>query len=122
MTPVGVFFIYPNEDKLGFVNSANFAHFSLIRAILLHPDTANQAQLFHKPLDSLVVHREFTLAKFCRDPAIAVPAPVFVVNRCDFFLNRCIFVFFLHLLQMIVESCTGQLSDCEQNTECVFLP
>ena len=23
MTPVGVFFIYPNEDKLGFVNSAN---------------------------------------------------------------------------------------------------
>ncbi len=22
MTPVGVFFIYPNEDKLGFVNSA----------------------------------------------------------------------------------------------------
>ena len=43
--------------------------------------------------------------------AIAVPAPVFVVNRCDFFLNRCIFVFFLHLLQMIVESCTGQLSD-----------
>jgi len=23
MTPEGVFFIYPNEDKLGFVNSAN---------------------------------------------------------------------------------------------------
>ena len=47
------------------------------------------------------------LAKFCRDPAIAVSTPVFVVNRCDFFLNRCIFVFFLHLLQMIVESGTG---------------
>lgn len=26
MTPVGVFFIYPNEDKLGFVNSANLSH------------------------------------------------------------------------------------------------
>lgn len=25
MTPVGVFFIYPNEDKLGFVNSANLS-------------------------------------------------------------------------------------------------
>lgn len=25
MTPVGVFFIYPNEDKLGFVNSATLA-------------------------------------------------------------------------------------------------
>lgn len=24
MTPVGVFFIYPNEDKLGFVNSAKY--------------------------------------------------------------------------------------------------
>ena len=70
-----------------------------------------QAQLFHKPLDSLMVQEEIALAKFCRDPAIAVPAPVFVVNRCDFFLNRCIFVFFLHLLQMIVESSTGQLSD-----------
>ena len=70
-------------------------------------NTANQAQLFHKPLDSLVVQEEIALAKFCRDPAIAVPAPVFVVNRCDFFLNRCIFVFFLHLLQMIVESGTG---------------
>lgn len=34
-----------------------------------------------------MVHREFTLAKFYRNPAIAVPAPVFVVNCCDFFLN-----------------------------------
>ena len=25
MTPVGVFFIYPNEDKCYFVNSANLA-------------------------------------------------------------------------------------------------
>ena len=25
MTPVGVFFIYPNEDKLGFVNSAKLS-------------------------------------------------------------------------------------------------
>ena len=31
MTPVGVFFIYPNEDKLGFVNSANICGFSQIR-------------------------------------------------------------------------------------------
>ena len=36
-----------------------------------------------------MVHRECTLAKFCRDPAIAVSTPVFMVNRCDFFLNRC---------------------------------
>ena len=37
-----------------------------------------------------MVHREFTLAKFCRNPAIAVPAPVFVVNCCDFFLLQYI--------------------------------
>ncbi|MGO5030235.1 hypothetical protein ACTQ3V_15765, partial [Candidatus Agathobaculum pullicola] len=29
MTPVGVFFIYPNEDKLGFVNSANLSRSDL---------------------------------------------------------------------------------------------
>ncbi len=29
MTPVGVFFIYPNEDKLGFVNSANLSQSDL---------------------------------------------------------------------------------------------
>ena len=55
--------------------------------------------------------QEIALAKLCRDPAIAVSSLVFVVNCCDFFLNRCIFVFSLHLLQMIVESCAGQLSD-----------
>ena len=33
-----------------------------------------------------MVQEEIALAKFCRDPAIAVPAHVFVVNRCDFFL------------------------------------
>ena len=89
----------------------NFAHFTLVRAVFLHPDTANQAQLLHEPLDGLVIQREFALAKLFCDAAIAVPTLVFMVNCRDFFFDRCVFVFFLHLLQMIVEGCTGQLSD-----------
>ena len=32
----------------------DFAHFALIRALFLRSDTANQAQLLHKPLNRLV--------------------------------------------------------------------
>ena len=88
-----------------------FAHFSLVGAVFLHPDTANQAQLLHQPLDGLVVQREFALAKLCCDAAIAVPTFVFMVNCRDFFFDRCVFFLFLHLFQMIVEGGTGQLSD-----------
>ncbi|MGO5030216.1 hypothetical protein, partial [Candidatus Agathobaculum pullicola] len=38
MTPVGVFFIYPNEDKLGFVNSAK-----LSQSVLSYTKDRNQA-------------------------------------------------------------------------------
>ena len=35
MTPVGVFFIYPNEDKLGFVNSAILSRSWLVAVLPL---------------------------------------------------------------------------------------
>ena len=35
---------------------SNFSHFTLVRTIFLDPDTANQSQLLHKPLDCLVVN------------------------------------------------------------------
>ena len=85
----------------------DFAYFSLVRTILLHPDTANQAQLLHKPLDSLVVQREFTLAKFCRNPAIAVSSFVFVVDGCDLRFDSFILICTVHPFQMVVESGTG---------------
>ena len=100
----------------------DFAHFSLVGAIFLHPDTANQAQLLHKPLDSLVVQEEIALVKFCCHAAIAVSPLVFVVNCCDFFFGRCVFVCALYPLEMVVEGGAGQSSDREQNTERVFLP
>ena len=89
----------------------NFAHFSLIRAILLHPDTANQAQLLHQPLDSLVVQEEIALVKFCCNAAIAVSSFVFMVDGRDLRFDSFILIYTVYPLQMIVESGTGQLSD-----------
>ena len=89
----------------------DFAHFSLIRAILLHPDTANQAQLLHQPLDSLVVQEEIALVKFCCNAAIAVSSFVFMVDGRDLRFDSFILIYTVYPLQMIVESCTGQLSD-----------
>ena len=78
--------------------------------------------LFHKPLDSLVVHREFTLVKFCRDPAIAVSSFVFMVDGRDLRFHSFILICTVHPLQMIVESGTEQLSDCEKNIQRMSLP
>src|SRR5699024_11317681 len=42
----------------------NPANFSFVRAIFLDSDTANQAQFFHQPLDSLVVQEKSSTAKY----------------------------------------------------------
>ena len=39
MTPVGVFFIYPNEDKLGFVNSAKLG--LLTKCLIIYYERKN---------------------------------------------------------------------------------
>ena len=85
----------------------DFAHFTLVRTILLHPDTANQAQLLHKPLDSLVIQRQIAVAQFHRDAAIAVSASVFMVNCRNFFLDGFVLIYTVHPFQMVVESGTG---------------
>lgn len=58
-----------------------------------------------------MIHKEPSAAQHCRNPLVAVSALVFVENCCDFFLNRRVFVCFLHLFQVIIECCTGQLND-----------
>ena len=100
----------------------NFAHFALIRAVFLHPDTANQAQLLHKPLDSLVIQRQIAVAQFHRDAAIAVSASVFMVNCRNFFLDGFVLIYTVHPFQMIIECRTGQLSDGKKNMQRKVLP
>ena len=100
----------------------NFAHFTLVRAVFLHPDTANQAQLLHKPLDSLVIQRQIAVAQLRCDAAIAVSATVFMVDCCDLFLGCLVLVRLFHPFQMIVEGRTGQLSDGKKNFKRMLLP
>ena len=60
--------------------------------------------------------------KFCCDTAITIPSFIFVVYGCDFCFDSFIFVWVVPLLQMIVESCTGQLSDLQQDSQRKFPP
>ena len=75
--------------------------------LILHSDTANQAQPLHEPQDSLVVQGKIALMQFCRNTAITIPSFVFVVYDCDLRLGSFIFVCAVHPFQMIVEGCTG---------------
>ena len=68
-----------------------------------------------------MVQKEIALVKFCCNAAIAVSSSVFVVDGRDLRFDSFILICTVPL-QMVVESGTGQLSDCEKNTECVFLP
>ena len=95
----------------------NFAHFTLVRAVFLHPDTANQAQLLHEPLDSLVIQRQVAVTQLCRDVAIAVSASAFMVDCHNFFLDCLVLVRLCHSFQMVVEGRTGQLSDEKKNIQ-----
>ncbi|MDD6948431.1 MAG: hypothetical protein PUI75_05315, partial [Subdoligranulum sp.] len=81
------------------------------RTILLHPDTANQAQLLHEPLDGLVVQGNITVVKFCCNTAIAISTFVFVVDGHNLRFDSFILVCAVHPLQMVVKSGTRQLSD-----------
>ena len=100
----------------------NFAHFSLIRTVFLHSDTANQPQVFHKSLDRLVIQVKSTVAQFYRDTAIAIPASVFMINSSNFCFGCLVFVTVSHPLQMVVKGSPRQLSDCEQKGQREFLP
>ncbi|EEG28442.1 hypothetical protein CLOSTMETH_03961 [[Clostridium] methylpentosum DSM 5476] len=58
-----------------------------------------------------MVQGKIAVVKFCCNAAITIPSLVFVVYGCDFRFGSFIFVCAVYLLQMIVESSTGQLSD-----------
>lgn len=86
----------------------SFARFSLVRAVFLYPDTTNQAQFLHKPLDSFVIQRQISVTQLRRDTAIAVSSLAFTVNCCDFFLGCPVLICTVHPFQMIIEGRTGQ--------------
>ena len=65
----------------------NSAHFTLVRAVFLHSDTANQTQLLHKPLDSLVIQWQIAVTQLRCDTTVTISAFIFVVNCGDLFLG-----------------------------------
>ena len=87
------------------------SHLAFVRAILLHPDTTNQTQLFHKSLDSFVVETDTPTAKGDRNAPVSVSPLVFMKDSRDFCLFPSVFVRPIHSLEMIVERRTRQLSD-----------
>ena len=89
----------------------DFADLTLVRVILLHPDTTDQAQFFHESLDSFMIEGQAAIVHLRRDTAITVPPSVFMVDRGELFFGRFVFICALHPFHMIVESCAGQLSD-----------
>ena len=55
---------------------------------------------------------------------MAIPALSFilVVNRGNFCFDFLVFVWNPHPLQMVVEGCARQVSDCEQKVQREFMP
>lgn len=66
----------------------DLADFALVRTIFLHSDTANQSQLLHKPLDSLMIQGKIAFAKFHCNTAIAVSTFVFMIDGCNFYHRK----------------------------------
>ena len=54
-----------------------------------------------------MVQEEITLAKFCRDPAIAVSSFVFMVDGRNLRFDSFILICTVYPFQMVVESGTG---------------
>ena len=100
----------------------NFAHFSLVRTIFFGSYTAKQPHLLHKPLHSLVIHTKPSATKCDGNTSIAISTFVFVVDGIYCCLYICVFIRLLHLFYVIVEGCTGQLSDFKQKAQGMFLP
>ena len=70
----------------------SLAHFPFVGAIFLHPDTADESKLFHKPLHCLVVQSKASAVQHRGNAPITVSALVFVVDSTNFFFCSCIFI------------------------------
>ena len=100
----------------------DLAYFALVRTIFLGFDTANQSQLFHESLHSLVIQKNPSVAKRKSDTPVAISSSIFVINGSNRCFYICILVRLVQLLCMIVEGCTGQLSDFKQKKQRILLP
>ena len=89
----------------------NSADFALVRSVFLHANATDQSKFLHKVLNSLVIQRDFSVVQFHCDAPIAVSSLVFVIDCDDFCFCIFILIISVHSLQMIVESCTRQMSD-----------
>ena len=69
-----------------------------------------------------MVQRQIAVAQLCRDAAVAVSSSVFMVNCCDLFLGCSVLIFAAHPFQIIIEGCTGQLSEGKKNIQRKVLP
>ena len=99
----------------------NSAGFTLVRTVFFRSNTAKQTWLFHKPPDSLVIHRQISVARLHCDAAIAVSSSVLVINCCNLFLDNLVFIWLSHPFQMIIKGSTWQLSDWNKNFERISL-
>ena len=98
------------------------AHFTLVRTVFLHPDTADKTQFLHQSLHSLVVDGEILVVKLVRDAPVAIPSLVFVEYLGDLCLDIGVLILAHHAFCMIIEGCSWQLSDLQQHIQWEFLP
>ena len=101
---------------------SNFAHFTLVRTVFLHPNTANKAQFLHQPLYCLVIDDKILVVKLVRDAPVAIPSLMLMEQFCDLGLDDGILILPNHALCMVVEGCSWKLSDLQQQFQIVFLP
>ena len=100
----------------------NFTHFTLVRTVFLHPDTADKTQFLHQSLHSLVVDGEILVVKLVRDAPVAISSLMIMEQFCDLGFDDGILILPNHALCMVVEGCSWKLSDLQQQFQIVFLP
>ena len=100
----------------------HLAYFAFVRAVFLHPNTANKAQFLHQPLNRLVIDGEILVVKLVRDAPVAISSLVFMEQFCDLGFDDGILILPNHALCMVVEGCSWKLSDLQQQFQIVFLP
>ena len=61
----------------------HFTYFTFVGTVLLHSDTADQAQLFHQSLDYFVVHRHIAVVQLRCDTSVSVSALVLIIDSVD---------------------------------------
>ena len=61
----------------------HLAHFTLVGAVLLHPNTTNQIKGLHQARYGLVIDAEAAIFQFLRDSAVAISPSIFMEYLCD---------------------------------------